>query len=188
VIDAGHPRERFTTDRPPRGEWSVPPVSVRHDFPEDWRFVLVRPDLEPGVSGDAEDDRMRATIESASPEVGEDIATTVTLELLPAIATGDRAGFEDAVAEIDRLNGVWYTDEQGGVYRPPAGRLVDVLGDCPAVASAGQSSWGPAVYGVTHVHGVDEARAAARDALAAAGVDGRVIVSAPRNRPVGVED
>jgi len=187
VIDAGHPRERFTTDRPPRGEWSVPPVSVRHDLPEDWRFVLVRPDLEPGVSGDAEDDRMRATIEGASPGVSGDIATTVTLELLPAIATGDRAGFGDAVAEIDRLNGVWYTDEQGGVYRPRVGAVVDELDASRAVAGTGQSSWGPAVYGVTETSLAEEARRAGRSALETAGIDGDVVVVEPRNRGATID-
>ncbi|MFB6296438.1 MAG: beta-ribofuranosylaminobenzene 5'-phosphate synthase family protein [Halobacteriales archaeon] len=187
VIDAGHPRERFTTDRPPRGEWSVPPVAVRHDLPEDWRFVLVRPDLEPGVSGDAEDDRMRAAIERASPGVSEDIATTVALELLPAIATGDHAAFGNAVAEIDRLNGVWYTDEQGGVYRPRVGAVVDELDASRAVAGTGQSSWGPTVYAVTEVSLAGEARRAGESALEAAGVDGDVTVVAPRNRGAAVD-
>ena len=48
VLDAGHPTERFTTDRPPRGEWEVPPVAARHDVPADWRFVLVLPEAEIG--------------------------------------------------------------------------------------------------------------------------------------------
>src|SRR6056297_2859413 len=30
VLDAGHPTERFTTERPARGEWRVPAVAARH--------------------------------------------------------------------------------------------------------------------------------------------------------------
>jgi beta-ribofuranosylaminobenzene 5'-phosphate synthase len=187
VVDAGHPRERFTTDRPPRGEWSVPPVSARHDVPENWRFVLVRPDLEPGPSDDREDEHMRAIVEDGDPAISGEIATTVTLGLLPAIAEEDLAGFGDAVAEIDRLNGVWYADEQGGVYRPGVGAIVDELDASPAVAGTGQSSWGPTVYGVTDASRAEEARGAGVAALDAAGVGGEVTVAEPRNRGATIE-
>jgi beta-ribofuranosylaminobenzene 5'-phosphate synthase len=187
VIDAGHPRARFTTDRPPRGEWSVPPVSVRHDVPEDWRFVLLTPDVEPGRSGDREDASMRATVEQADPGIAEDIAVIVTGRLLPAIAAGDRDGFGTAVAEIDRLNGAWYADEQGGVYRPPVGELVAELDASPAVSGVGQSSWGPTVYGVTDAAAAAEARDAAEAALDTAGVGGEVTVAPPRNTGATVE-
>jgi beta-ribofuranosylaminobenzene 5'-phosphate synthase len=181
VIDAGHPRARFTTDRPGRGEWSVPPVSVRHDVPGNWRFVLLVPDVEPGRSGDSEDASMRATVERADPDIADDIAVTVTGRLLPAIAAGDRDAFGSAVAEIDRLNGAWYADEQGGVYRPPVGDLVDELDASPAVSGVGQSSWGPTVYGVTDRADAGVAREAGEAALDAAGVGGEVRVVAPRN-------
>jgi len=186
VIDAGHPRTRFTTDRPPRGEWSVPPVSVRHDVPEEWRFVLITPDVEPGRSGDREDASMRAAVERADPGIADDIAGIVTGRLLPAIAAGDRTSFGTAIAEIDRLNGAWYADEQGGVYRPPVGELVDELDASPAVSGVGQSSWGPTVYGVTDRSAAPTAREAADAALDAAGVGGEVRVVAPRNRGASV--
>ncbi len=187
AIDAGHPRARFTTDRPPRGEWSVPPVSVRHDVPEHWRFVLLTPDVERGRSGDREDASMRSTVETADPDIADDIAVTVTGRLLPAIAAGDRDAFGTAVAEIDRLNGAWYTDEQGGVYRPPVGVLVDELDASPAVSGVGQSSWGPTVYGVTDAAAAGGARDAAEASLDAAGVGGEVRVVAPRNAGATVE-
>jgi beta-ribofuranosylaminobenzene 5'-phosphate synthase len=187
IVDAGHPRVRFTTDRPPRGEWSVPPISVYHDVPEDWRFVVVTPDIEPGRSGDREDASMRAAVEGADPGISDDIAAVVTGRLLPAIAVGDRSGFGAAVAEIDRLNGAWYTDEQGGVYRPPVGKLIDELEASPAVTGVGQSSWGPTVYGVTDTSAAAEAREAGKTALEAAGVGGTVAVTAPRNTGAVVE-
>lgn len=187
AVDAGHPRARFTTDRPRRGEWSVPPVSVRHEVPENWRFVLLTPDVEAGRSGDSEDASMRATVKQADPDIADDIAVTVTGRLLPAIAAGDRKAFGAAVAEVDRLNGAWYADEQGGVYRPPVGVLVDELDASPAVSGVGQSSWGPTVYGVTDRAAAATAREAAETALATAGVEGQVQVVAPRNHGATVE-
>ena len=181
VVDAGHPTERFTADPPAPGEWEVPAVVARHALPSDWRFVVALPAAERGRSGEAEAESMRAVVERAEPAVAGELATLLVRRLLPAVAEGRIAAFGDAVAAFGRLNGAWYADEQGGVYRPPAGRLIDELVDHPAVLGVGQSSWGPAVYGVTDVDRMDDARDAATDALAEAGVDGEVRVVAPRN-------
>jgi beta-ribofuranosylaminobenzene 5'-phosphate synthase len=181
VFDAGHPTSQFTTDRPARGEWTVPPVTARHDVPRDWRFLLVLPDAEPGKAGSDEDDSMRTVVENADPGLADRVSAVVTDRVLPAVATGDVDAFGEGVAEVGRLNGAWYASEQGGVYRPPAGELVDALSDSPAVAGTGQSSWGPAVYGVTDRERADAARDAGRRALDGAGVDGQVRVVEPRN-------
>ena len=180
VADAGHPTERFTTTPPARGEWTVPPVTSRHAIPDDWRFLLVTPVGE-GKSGDAENDSIRAVVENADPAIADDLAALLVRRLLPALAAGDRERFGTAVGEFGRLNGAWYADEQGGVYRPPVGRLVATLGDDPAVTGVGQSSWGPTVYGVTDSATADAAYEAGRRALDAAGVDGTVRVVRGRN-------
>ena len=176
VLDAGHPTARFTTDRPADGEWTVPPVAARHDVPDDWRFLLVRPDADPGRSGDAEDDAMRTAVERADPGLADRIGGIVTRRVLPSIAIGNAERFGAAVAEIGRLNGAWYTDEQGGVYRPPVGDVVASLSDSAAVFGAGQSSWGPTVYGVTDAANADAAKAAGERALSEADVAGSVAV------------
>jgi beta-ribofuranosylaminobenzene 5'-phosphate synthase len=188
VLDAGHPTTLFTTGRPADGEWSVPPVAARHEVPDEWRFVLVRPAVEPGRDGDDEDASLRAVVEDAAPSVADDVARVVVQRLLPAVADGDVADFGAAAARVNRLNGRWYADEQGGVYRPPVGALVDRLGEAPAVSGAGQSSWGPTVWGVTTAAQADDARDAARDALVAAGVDGEVTVAAARNAGASVTE
>ena len=181
VVDAGHPTERFTTDRPADGEWTVPAVVARHDLPETWRFVLAVPDADPGRTGDDEDESMRAVVENADPAVADEAAALVARRLLPAAAEGRLEAFGDAVAAFGRLNGAWYADQQGGVYRPPAGRLVDVLAEAPSVRGVGQSSWGPTVYGVTDVSMADGARTAAETALDEVGAGGTVRVVAPGN-------
>ncbi|WP_135824225.1 beta-ribofuranosylaminobenzene 5'-phosphate synthase family protein [Halorussus ruber] len=188
VVDSGHPTERFTADRPARGEWSVPAVAARHGIPDNWRFVVVLPDSDPGRNGEAEDESMRSVVERADPALADEIAAVVTRRVLPAIAEGDAERFGAAVAEVGRLNGAWYADEQGGVYRPPVGELVAELAKSPAIAGAGQSSWGPAVYGVTTERRADAAREAAREALSTAGVGGEVLLAGPRNRGARIED
>lgn len=187
VVDAGHPADAFTHERPPRGEWTVPPVAVRHPLPDDWRFVLAIPDAAPGRSGDAEEASMRAVVEAADPAIADRISAVVVDRLLPAAATGDPRSFGAAVAEIGRLNGVWYADEQGGRYRPAVAPIVERLEECDAVFGAGQSSWGPTVYAITDADHVAAAEGAAMDALADEGPGGRTYVSRPRNAGATVD-
>ena len=181
IVDSGHPTERFTTSPPEAGEWSVPAVTARQDLPEAWRFLIVLPDAEAGRSGDGEDESMRSVVERADPDVSDSLAALLIRRLLPAATEGRLEAFGDAIGDFGRLNGTWYADEQGGVYRPPAGRLIDELADSPAVSGVGQSSWGPAVYGVTDASRARVARSDAEEALASIDVAGRVHVASPRN-------
>ncbi|WP_255168041.1 beta-ribofuranosylaminobenzene 5'-phosphate synthase family protein [Natrononativus amylolyticus] len=178
VVDAGHPTGRFTTEPPAAGDWTVPPVVARHDLPADWRFLVVVPDAEPGRNGDGEDASMRTVVERADPAVSDEIAGVVTRKLLPAAAEGRLEPFGDAIGEIGRKNGSWYADAQGGVFRPPAGAIVDTLEGCPVVSGVGQSSWGPVVYGLTDETHAAEAREAARMALEDDGLEGDVLLTA----------
>jgi len=139
------------------------------------------PEAADGRSGESEDDSMRSVVETADPSVADSLSTLLTRRLLPAAAEGRLDVFGDSIGEFGRLNGAWYADEQGGVYRPPAGRLIDELAESPALRGVGQSSWGPAVYGVTNADLAEEARADAEDALASTGIEGSVRVLAPRN-------
>jgi len=187
VVDSGHPTERFTSDRPTDGTWSVPAVVSRHELPDDWRFVLVIPAARPGHNGPEEDRKMRDTVERADAGIADEVAGVLTRELLPAAAEGDARRFGNAAARIGRLNGAWYADEQGGVYRPPAGRFVEKLRECPVITGAGQSSWGPTVWGLTTRGRVDDAKTAAEMALGELQIDGEVRIGSPRNDGASVE-
>ena len=181
VADAGHPTERFTTSPPADGEWTVPSVLARYDVPSDWRVCLVLPAAETGRHGEAEDRSIRGVVERADPDLAEELASLLVDRLLPAAVEGRTEAFGAAIAEFGRLNGAWYADVQGGVYRPPAGRIVEALSGSPAVAGAGQSSWGPAVWALTDAARAAEARAAAEKALEAADCEGRVVLTRPLN-------
>ena len=124
---------------------------------------------------------MRAVIERADPTLADEAAGVLLQGVLPAIAAGERERFGRWVGEFGRLNGAWYADEQGGVYRPPAGELIEDLRASGAMSGVGQSSWGPTVYGVTDVEHAGAAREAAETALDRVGVAGEVCIVAPRN-------
>jgi beta-ribofuranosylaminobenzene 5'-phosphate synthase len=181
VVDGGHPTDRFTTEPPAEGEWTVPPVLARHRVPDEWRFVVVIPDAPRGKWGAEEDHSIRQVIERADASVADEISAVTIRRLLPAVATDDVDAFGTAIETVGRLNGTWYADEQGGTFRPPAGDVVAALTTSPAIEGAGQSSWGPTVYGVTDAGRVDRARADAEAALEAAGATGEVVVSRADN-------
>ncbi|MCL7419059.1 MAG: GHMP kinase, partial [Halalkalicoccus sp.] len=174
-------------ERPGDGTWEVPPILARHPIPEEWRFLLVIPDIDPGKSGTEEDEDMRAVVERASPGIADEITAITLRNVLPAIVEEDLAAFGSGVAAIGRLNGAWYADAQGGVYRPPVGEVVRELESEPAIEGAGQSSWGPVVYGVTDRERAEAAREAGRRALSRAGVEGAVYVVAGRNEGARID-
>lgn len=131
---------------------------------------------------------MRSAVERADPGLSDRIAGLVLRRILPAVTTDDVSAFGDGVAELGRLNGKWYAEEQGGVYRPPVGELVTRLEREPAIAGAGQSSWGPVVYGVTSAETEDVAREAGEAALDAVDLDGDVLVTGGRNYGAIIEE
>jgi len=121
------------------------PLLARHAMPDEWRCVLVIPRADPGLSGRAEDEafaRLRPDSNRAAL-----IAQLVLTSLLPGLAERDLTEFGAALTEIQRLVGESFASVQGGVFHPRAGTLVDALLRLGAVG-AGQSSWGPAVYGI----------------------------------------
>lgn len=177
VIDAGQPTGEFTTAEPSEGDWTVPPVSVRHQIPEEWRVVLVVPDGSRGRSGTEEDAAMRTVIDQADPGISDQIARHLIDNVFPGIATRNVAAFGEGLGAIDRANGAWYTEVQGGVYRPPADKIVESLRSEPAAMGVGQSSWGPAVWAITDEQRVDEVKRAAQAALENADINGIVRVT-----------
>ncbi len=188
VIDAGHPTERFTTEPPELGDWEVPEPIGAWSLPDSWRFLLVIPEAKAGPSGTSEDTQMRAAVERANPSIADEIATVLTRQLLPAVVEDDLTTFGQSIARLGRLNGAWYADEQGGVYRPPAGPIIESLSANRAITGAGQSSWGPTVYGVTAKERQAEAVAAGEHALREAGVEGTVKLVRPREKGALIQD
>jgi predicted sugar kinase len=70
------------------------------------------------------------------------------MQLLPALVQGDITSFGGALSEVQRITGAWFAPQQGGVFAPgPGETLIRRLTEWGA-AGVGQSSWGPAVYGL----------------------------------------
>jgi beta-ribofuranosylaminobenzene 5'-phosphate synthase len=140
-----------------RGLEQPAPLLMRHAMPEDWRCVLAIPAAEPGLSGAAEEAAFAHL--RPDPDRAALIAQEVLTSLLPALVERDLGEFGAALSRLQRLVGEAFAPIQGGTFHPRAGALVDALLRHGA-AGAGQSSWGPAVYGLvgSEQHGRELAR------------------------------
>ena len=154
--------------RRPGGD-SIAPLLARIEIPSRWRCVIAVPPGGPGLSGEAE----AAAFEQLPPPPERDVervAHLVLMQLLPALAEGDLAEFGGALSAVQRLTGAWFAPRQGGIFAPGiGGELIERMAAWGA-RGVGQSSWGPAVYGI--VEGPDQGAELARrvrDALAGHG-------------------
>lgn len=129
------------------GSATVAPLLARFAIPPSWRCVVAVPSGGRGLSGEAE---ARAFEQLPSPpdrEV-ERVAHLVLMQLLPALVEDDISSFGVALSAIQRITGSWFAAEQGGVFAPgPTQQLVAEMAAGGAVG-VGQSSWGPAAYGL----------------------------------------
>jgi beta-ribofuranosylaminobenzene 5'-phosphate synthase len=128
-----------------RGVDRPAPLLAHHPVPEEWRCVLVVPAAEPGLSGTAENEAFQQL--TPSTERSAAIAQLVLTSLLPALVERDLDEFGAALTRVQELVGDAFAAVQGGRFHPRAGALVEALLHHGA-AGAGQTSWGPAVYGV----------------------------------------
>jgi len=149
VVEGGHRAEdrEGPADRKGPRRGSVGPLLTRLAFPPSWRCVLAVPQTASGLSGTEEASAFDQLPAPPDREV-ERVAHLVLMVLLPAVADADIEAFGAALTEIQEATGRWFAPVQGGVFAPgPSATLVRWMRKWGA-SGVGQSSWGPAVYGV----------------------------------------
>ena len=129
------------------GSADIAPLLARYEVPRPWRCVVAVPQGPRGLSGEEENtafDRLRPP---ADRDV-ERVSHLVLMQLLPALVEADLESFGDALSSIQRITGAWFAGQQGGTFAPgPTQQLVTDMAEWGAVG-VGQSSWGPAAYGL----------------------------------------
>jgi len=156
-----------------RKEPFVPPLIFRSDFPESWRFVLVRPREAPkSPDGEVEEAKFKALHKHEAPaDLTQRAYFLLSARLLPALIEKDANAFGSALTEIQVTVGRIYLPVQGSVFNPASEWLIPILKRSGALG-IGQSSWGPTVYAFT-----DDVSAAERVKETVEGeVGGRVVV------------
>lgn len=183
IVDGGHP-----VRDPAEVTGRVPPVLAQHPLPEAWRFVVVVPDGLRGLAG-ARELAAFQRLPPSPPERVAELCRRILLQLLPAAIEGDLEAFGDALTVIQELVGDEAAPAQGGRFASLlVARAVAALLE-EGAAGAGQSSWGPACYGVVGSQ-ADAERLAEwmRGWLADHGAAGEVFVAAADNAGARVSD
>lgn len=162
-----------------------PKAIMRYNFPASWHFVVVIPDKKVGLSGEQEKEAMGYV--SPSRRISEEICRLTIMQLLPALIDEDLEKFGDAVSEIDIRTGTFFKPVQGGIYSEKSSySIIRHMIDSGA-AGAGQSSWGPAVYGLAHKNEAPMLADKMRGFLEKKNITGDVIITQARNRGAKIE-
>ncbi len=142
VVDGGKPAENGISVAE-----KFPPLIFRQPFPQNWAFIVAIPNDNRGLASKEEALAFKRMMPMKAEDVGK-ICRLAMLKLLPALAEQDIENFGDALTHIQMITGDYFAQEQGGTYASTAST------DCIAfmrrlgVHGVGQSSWGPALYGV----------------------------------------
>jgi beta-ribofuranosylaminobenzene 5'-phosphate synthase len=139
----------------PNPSWdSLPPAIFQSNFPDDWFFAVAIPQVKGGLSGEAEAHAFGSLPPMSAAQAGR-ISRLILMSLLPALKEKDIATFGAALTQIQNLVGDCFAPAQGGRFSSsPSGECIKYMLENGAVG-AGQSSWGPTVYGL--VKGKSEA-------------------------------
>ncbi len=123
-----------------------PPLIFRHDFPEEWKFVIVTPEIERGLDEKTEEGLFKRI--TASTDLARRICHSLVMKMLPSIVEHDIESFGQVLTEVQRLVGEAFSPYQGGVFGSQVSSDIvnQMLED--GAYGAGQSSWGPTVYGL----------------------------------------
>jgi beta-RFAP synthase len=131
--------------RPESG--SIAPLLARFTIPQRWRYVVAVPTGGRGLSGDAETKAFEELPPPSDREV-ERVSHLVLMQLLPSLVEGDLASFGEALSQVQRITGGWFAAQQGGIFAPGlTEQLISRMARWGAYG-VGQSSWGPAAYGL----------------------------------------
>ena len=126
---------------------SVPPLIMQTPFPEDWTFVVVIPNIKKGLAMNEEKNAFKRISTMPSDVVGN-ICWLTMMKLLPSLVDYDIVNFGSALTQIQKVVGNFFADVQGGTYASLLSKkIIDFMDDNGAYG-VGQSSWGPAVYGL----------------------------------------
>ncbi|WP_044350923.1 beta-ribofuranosylaminobenzene 5'-phosphate synthase family protein [Dethiosulfatarculus sandiegensis] len=178
ILDAGHNTDCLNKGQPPL-------MLMRLEFPTDWCFVLAIPQELKGLSGSKENETL-ATLKP-SRMISQDICRFTVMKLLPSLIERDIKEFGCALTEIDRRTGMFFQAAQDGIYSESGAE--DIVGYMLQAGAygAGQSSWGPAIYGLSTQ---DEAPMVAKrvtEFFSKKLISGKVFIAQPDNRGVQMD-
>jgi beta-ribofuranosylaminobenzene 5'-phosphate synthase len=156
-----------------------PPLIFRQPFPENWHFVVALPNGKKGLASEAETSAFNQLPPATTEDAGK-ICRLTMMKLLPALAEQDIENFGDALTDIQNATGEYFAHVQGGRYSTQASADCIEFMQKLGTHGVGQSSWGPALYGLVKK---EDAEKTCIEVLAhlKKGGGGQVFVAKPNN-------
>lgn len=124
----------------------IPKIEFRHDIPENWAFVILRDKRVSKGLHDKEEEKAFKILPKTPRERIEEMYRLVYV-MEDSIKSSDIESFGFALTKLQTLVGMNFYKAQGGVFSSRIKDYVEFLLKNGAYG-AGQSSWGPTVYGL----------------------------------------
>jgi beta-ribofuranosylaminobenzene 5'-phosphate synthase len=165
----------------------IPPIILRSCFPDQWRFVIVRPTIAPmSPDGEAEEQAFEKLLSQSPPvDLTRKAYFLLAAKLLPALMEKDAEAFGSVLSKIQETVGRIYQPVQGSVFNPGSEWLISMLKRSDETLGYGQTSWGPTVYAFTD--GADPAERIKQFVEAEAGERAAVSIVGPDNEGARVQ-
>lgn len=159
---------------------AFPATILRQPFPRDWVFVVAVPNVKKGLAKKEETAAFKSLAPMTAEEAGRMCRLTM-MNLLPSLVERDIKSFGEALTEIQTVIGDYFAKVQGGTYSSTAAAEGVALLQKLGAYGAGQSSWGPAFYGLTLKEQAEKIKSKVQ-AFLNEGVGGKVFVAKANNR------
>jgi beta-RFAP synthase len=157
-----------------------PSLIYRQPFPVDWQFIVAIPNVVEGLSNSEENHAFDKLQKMSAEEVGK-ICRLIMLKLLPALSEHDIKSFGEALTGVQEVIGGYFAQIQGGRFtRADVADIIAYMKETGAYG-VGQSSWGPALYGVVTQEEAKEALSSVK-AYLNKGVGGQAFIAKANNK------
>ncbi len=158
--------------------YQTPPKPVFNvGMPKNWAYVLAIPEIKKGLFGKQEKSAFKKIIPGPEKNAAE-ISRLVLMKMLPSLLEKDIEGFGYAITQVDHKTGEYYKNIPHD--NTPAMIIRHMIGS--GAHGAGQSSWGPTVYGLIEKKYASGLQAEIEAYLAENKISGKVYIAGPDNR------
>jgi beta-RFAP synthase len=124
------------------------PLVCRVEIPQSWRFVLLTPQHEQGLSG-ADEERAFERLPPIAAETTAQLSAKLLLELLPAVVEGDFDRFSESLYRFGCIAGECFMTQQGGAFASVRSQKWVKHLRRLGIQGVGQTSWGPTLFALT---------------------------------------
>ncbi|MCE4601726.1 MAG: hypothetical protein F7B18_00925, partial [Desulfurococcales archaeon] len=132
------------------GSEKVPPLVFRATVPSRYKMIIALPEapVEEILKVKEREDEVLESMPRMPEELAMKASRIALMGIIANAAEGDWREAGRWITRFNRLLGEYWADRQGGTYCcREAGEVIDKMLDMGALL-AGQSSWGPTVYGL----------------------------------------